>query len=521
MASFADCRNAGQRTFRNMNTGIDQYYHSRAIIQRILEFIGVPSSLLSKLTIKSSAPLADSAKLKELLCSATAEYVAAYGKKLMEILQKDHTSMKDADLGWALDNALDIHRSVWDEKYILGTLDVEYFSKDFRAEAYLNYERVFSLLEPVYIAITEVLATYGISPLVITTGQGYNFDVQVTKKSTVFKELVELGHIETTLLQDYSQPSAQSGRPVPEADARAFDAMGKLMEFLCHKIFTHLSGSSLPIPLVIGDIVCGNEKREAVSLDLSLYTHPVQKRSIRCPFSTYAKHKLAGEIQGYIAAESIGCFFCVPRRTPDAELSLADILDMRRSEKKAIRQAGRVSTSIPEQHKGFSNLLAEYKSSVLFDFHREFDAVEQDDTYTWPQGYDSFDLESVPPCIAQAFRCPNPLLLQPTNLRAIVGVLMAIGWHPKHIAGMIYSKYMRDYGWEVDFGRYNANRWANVWVRIYAGMILCNIDGLLDINCTSQQEKGEAWMGMQYCPSPGCGFNLADYRAALEKRIDR
>jgi hypothetical protein len=192
---------------------------------------------------------------------------------------------------------------------------------------------------------------------------------------------------------------------------------------------------------------------------------------------------------------------------------------MRRSEKKTIRQAGRVSTSIPEQHKGFSNLIAEYQSSALYDFHREFDAVEQDDTSTWPQGYDRFDLESIPPCVAQAFRCPNPLLLQPTNLRAIVGTFMAIGWHPKHIAGMIYSKYMRDYGWEVNFRCYNANRWANVWVRIYAGMILGNIDGLLDFNCTSQQEKGEAWMGMQHCPSPGCGFNLADYRAVLQKRM--
>jgi len=121
--------------------------------------------------------------------------------------------MKDADLGWALDNALDIHRSVWDEKYILGTLDVEYFSKDFRAEAYLNYERVFSLLEPVYIAITEVFSNLRHLPLVITTGQGYNFDVQVTKKSTVFKELVELGHIELRYCKTIRNPQLKADVP--------------------------------------------------------------------------------------------------------------------------------------------------------------------------------------------------------------------------------------------------------------------------------------------------------------------
>jgi hypothetical protein len=357
--------------------------------------------------------------------------------------------------------------------------------------------------------------------MVITTGQGYNFDVQVTKKSTVFEDLVELGHVETTLLQDYSQPTAQSGRPVPEADARAFDAMGKLMEFLCHKILIHLSRRSLPIPTVIGDIVCGNERREAVSLDLSLYIHPVHTRSIRCPFSLYSKHQLTGDTPGDATAENLKTLFCVPRRTFKAKLSLADILDMRRSEKRSIQQARRVSTYIPEQHKGFGNLIAEYRRSALYDFHREFDAVVQDNISDWTRGYDRFDLDSIAPCIAQAFRYPNPLLLQPTNLRAIVRTFISLGWHPKHIAGIIYSKYMRDFRWEVDFSRYNAHRWANVWVRIYSGMILCNIDGLLDFNCTSQQEKGEAWMGMQHCPSPGCGFNLADYRAALQKRMVR
>lgn len=502
-----------------MNTGIEQYYHSRAILRRILEFVGVPLRLLSGLNIRSSIPLSDSSELTELLCSATAEYAAAYGKKLVEMLHKDHTSMKIADLGWALDNALDVHRSVWDRENVLGILDVEYFSKNFQAEAYLNPERIFSLLEPVYRAITEVLEQYAISPMIITTGQGYNFDMLVTKKSTVFRDLTALGHIEATLQQDYLQPTAQSGRPVPEADARAFDTMGKLMEFLCHKTFIHLSRSSLPIPLVIGDIVSGNERREGVSLDLSLYSHPVHTRSIRCPFSLYSKHKLKGYMPVNTAAGNLSTLICVPRRTPEAELSLADILDMRLSEKRAMRQAGRVSTSIPEQHQGFGNLIADYKSSSLYDFHREFEAVVQDDTQAWAGGYDRFDMDSIAPCIAQVFRCPNPLLLQPTNLRLIVGTFMALGWHPKHIAGIIYSKYMRDFGWEVNFRRYNANRWANVWVRIYAGMILCNIDGLLDFNCTSQQEKGEAWMGMRYCPAPGCGFNLAEYRAALQEKI--
>ncbi len=499
-----------------MNEDIGQYYHTLAVIRRILEFIGVPDRRLSGLAGKGASLFSDSAGLKEMLGFSTAEYVAAYGKTLLELTGKDHVALKREDLVWAMDNALDIHRSVWDRENVLGILDVEYFSKNFVAEAYFNPVRIFTMLEGVYRAILEVMNSCGISPLVITTGQGYNFDMLVPKDSSVFRDFAVLGHVEETLRQDYSQPFALTGRPVPEEDGRAFDTMGKLAEFLCHKILVHMQGSLLSIPIVIGDIVCGNERREAVSLDLSLYTHPVHRRSIRCPFSSYSKHRLAADASRNMKFEYGGALFCVPRRMAETELALEEILYTRTSSMRSMQLAREVTTRITSQHEGFACLLDEYRRSALYEFHLEFDEVKQDDISMWQGGYDRFELDSVPPCVAQAFRCPNPLLLQPTNIRTIVGALMAIGWHPKHIAGIIYSKYMRDFSWEVDFRRYNANRWANVWVRIYAGLVACEVDGLLDFNCTSQREKGEAWRGMQYCPSPGCGFNLSDYRPRIK-----
>lgn len=496
------------------------YYHNKAILERILEFCGVPSRYFLKRFTNSTASLSNSEELKDALRFATNEYISAYGLRLLDLMQKDHASLKTFKLGWVLDNALDVHRSVWDRESIIGALDIEYFSKNFPGEPYLNPERTFELMEPVYQAIKGSLESYGISPLIVTTGQGYNFDMRIGKQNALSSEMVSLGRVEPTLQHIYEHPSPKRGRSVPEEDARAYDTMGKLMEFLCHRVFQSLKDNpSLAIPVVIGDIVCGNEMREAVSLDLSLYAHPIHKRSIRCPFSVYSKHIMKRNIVGDIVAERVGDIFCVPRLTGDAEFSLDGILSMRRSAEEAIRQAEGVGASIPDQSAGFANLLEDYKQSALHEFHEEYDAVAIDRISAWSREHQSFDPDSVPPCISQVFRNPNPLLLQPTNLQTVVRVLTALGLSPKHIAVIICSKYMQDFSWEVDFLRYDPNRLANVWVRILTGLILCGLDDLIDLNCVSQQEKGNAWMGTQYCPSPNCGFNLAEYRSMLQSTI--
>jgi len=55
------------------------------------------------------------------------------------------------------------------------------------------------------------------------------------------------------------------------------------------------------------------KKREAVSLDLSLYTHPVQKRSIRCPLLHLCKNTSWQVIsRAIIAAEKYRLFLLCP-----------------------------------------------------------------------------------------------------------------------------------------------------------------------------------------------------------------
>jgi len=484
-----------------------------------MEFLGVPRHLSSCLDIDPHASLTDSIGLKLLMSAATAEYISAYGQKLVEAHQKDHLSLKCLDLGWVLESALDVHRSVWDRKSALAFIDMEYYCKTYPGESFFNPERTFGILEPAYRAVLDTLKGHGVLPLVITTGQGYNFVVRIPKKSEVFKELAGMGQVEPSLRYDYSHPSAARGRSVPEDDGRAFDSVGKLMEHLYHEVIRHSYHPRSALPLVIGDISCGNEKREAISFDLSAYANPIHKRSIRCPFSIYSKHMLKADIFGEAAAAVIGQILCVPRRTSEMELPVARVLKTRRSAREAAELAQEISTAIPDQAEGIADLLHDYWNSALYAFHQDFDAVQQDDASTWCQGYDLFELYSIPPCVAQALRYPNPLLLQPTNLQLVVRTLLALGWHSKHIAGLITSKYMRDYGWEVNFMRYDANRWANVWVRMYAGLVWCGTDDLYDLDCASQKNRGEAWMGIRYCPHPGCGFDLSEYKRQLGREI--
>lgn len=501
-----------------MRQDIIRYYRHPATLARILEFCGVPSRMMQGFYIDEGRSLADDEGLKRLAQAASAEYIAAYGARLLETNHKDHASMKPAHLGWALANALDIHRSVWDRDSVIGTLDVEYFSKNFPAEPYLAPERVFHLMEPWYQRILAVLNRYGFSPLILATGQGYNFDVGLPKDSPVFDDLVALGHIEPSLQYDYTHPSPKRGRQVPEADAKAFDATGKLFEFLFYRVASELPQAP-PIPLVVGDIVCGNEKREAMSFDLSSYTNPLHKRSIRCAFSSYSKHWVKKGIAPQMAGKFEWPLFCVPRRTPAEELPLGRVLAIRGNPDSVIAWGREITAAIPDQRDGFASLMADYLKSPYRDFHLDYDAVKQDDPVDWPAGYDRLDLSALPPCVALPLRHPNPLLLQPTNLRMIVRALMALGWHPKHIAGLVLSKYRRDFSWEVDFRRYDADRWANGWVRVYAGMLISGIDRLRDLNCVSQKEKGYAWKGIRFCPECGCLFNLATYRDALKATL--
>jgi hypothetical protein len=105
---------------------------------------------------------------------------------------------------------------------------------------------------------------------------------------------------------------------------------------------------------------------------------------------------------------------------------------------------------------------------------------------------------------------PNDLLLQPAALQILVRVLVAQGWHPRHIAGLVASKYGRDHGWSPGLHFHEPGVRADFYVRLFAGLLDAGLDGMIDFNCQSTREKG-------LCPGGGCGWNLCDLRDRLRE----
>ena len=106
---------------------------------------------------------------------------------------------------------------------------------------------------------------------------------------------------------------------------------------------------------------------------------------------------------------------------------------------------------------------------------------------------------------------PNDLLLRPAYIRRLVRVMLALGWHPRHIAGLICSKYRRDFGW-TQFVNVDPATRADFYTRVFAGLFAAGTDDLVDFNCVSAQEQGT-------CTFSDCGFDLLDFKkSALERR---
>jgi len=117
-----------------------------------------------------------------------------------------------------------------------------------------------------------------------------------------------------------------------------------------------------------------------------------------------------------------------------------------------------------------------------------------------------FNLASLPPCVKYPLENPNDNLLKPTNIQLVTRVLMKLGWHPKHIAGLVRSKFERDYKWGSTWFKYDAQSRGNFYVRQFSGLIIDGLDKEIDLNCVSHKQKG-------YCVKPvGCPFNLANYK---------
>lgn len=415
------------------------------------------------------------------------------------------------ELGWYLERDLDIARSLADSASLLLHLDVEYVNFDSPAEAHLDPWRAFDLQEPVVRVIECLLLEWGIQPLHVITGQGHHFVWRIGRSTEVANRIAALSPApELSAACMERAPPLVRGQ-IDAGSQNAFAALSLVMEFVAHVV--KLRAAPLTrVPVEITAVHVGPNKtgrREIVSLDISEYGDPLHTRMVRMPFTNYLKPWATGLARSLGVEDEIPAIRTIPLHECDVRQAIA----IRQVEDSVRDLARRACVRIPEQGEGTTRLLDDYLKSRLRRFHEFFYAARHDPKERWAETYDRTPLDASPSCVRHILENPNDLLLKPAGMQLVTRYLLSEGWHPRHVAGLIRSKFENpSFGWSIDWSDYEPATRADFYTRIFAGLYSTGLDQLVDFNCTSTREKG-------FCfpPAQGaCGLESA--RATLLSR---
>jgi hypothetical protein len=458
-----------------------QYYGDTNVRARILEFIGAATGGESSCEFLTGSDDSSSPPFK------------SYSPRSLNLL---------------LDCGFEICRSLWDHTGLIADFDIEYVNFDNLAEAFVEPERVFAIQQPVEAAIKRLLRDYGIGALHVLSGRGHHFVWRIERSSNEFKKLSALGRGPPSLRATEQESHPPSSHAVPLELARAFAGLGLVMEFLAHRVKQIASAlTKIPVELTAVEVGPSDHGREMISIDISEYGDPLYSRVIRVPFSVYLKPWQQPWGFDVDVLTHLQPLFVIPLQGMDWRQGIRAMRDSRL----AADLAAQVSTNIPDATYGTGKLLTDYWNSKLAGFHMSFYSQEQHPAERWPETYDRLPLEILPACVRLALETPNDLLLRPAYIRRLVRVMLALGWHPRHIAGLICSKYCRDFGW-TQFVNVDPATRADFYTRVFSGLFAVGTDDLVDFNCASAQEQGT-------CTLSNCGFNLLNFKeSALERR---
>jgi hypothetical protein len=357
-------------------------------------------------------------------------------------------------------------------------------------------------------AIKDLLFSSGIKPLHLLSGRGHHFVWQIRRDSACFLKLADLGRVPETLSRAYAAPQPPAGEVVDPALGRAFAGLGMVIEYVGQQVLA-IAGpqSEIPIQMMAVEVGTGKLGREIVSFDVSEYGDPLTSRHIRIPFSVYLKPQRMKEYVGEQVVAGMPPLFEIPV----VEMQEAKAAQVMRRPELAAKLTRHADTRIPDQTIVMERLVAEYMRSPLAAFHEWFYSQEPHGPDVWPSTYDRTPLDSLPGCVQSIVQHPNDILLRPAAVQHLVRVFSALGWHPRHIAGLIWSVFEQDHQWGQQWLEMDRSWRAEFYTRVFAGLLFTGADRLVDLNCVSHQEKG-------YCPYSGCPFNLQSFQRVLLAR---
>jgi len=457
-----------------------QYYRNTCVHKRMREFLGGPS-----------------------LQRATAAYIVA-GDGYSDFGQPAPTTSLPSYLA----KGLEIERSLWDKQSLLVDLDLDYENFD-RAEApYLDPSRIFALGEPLAKATIQILATLGIQPLELVSGRGHHLVWRIRQHSRAFRRLAQLGQLPFSLRSQYAAQRSPGGDRLSSELGHAFAGLGMVLEYVAHRALAAAAPlSSVPVQIASIEAGPGTQGREILSFDLTEYGDPLHVRHMRIPFSAYLKPRKLLWALGEIGVRQLLPLFEIPL----TGLKLPEAIAIMRQPSEVLRLAKQANTRIPDESDAMLCLINDYEHSDLADFHKMFYAMSEHDAGLSAMQLEATLVETVPLCTRWVLDHPNDWLLKPAILQHVVRVLTAVNWHPRSIAELIRARYESDHGWGNFWGQHDRSWRATFYTRLFTGLIATGLDGLVDLNCVSQKEKGQ-------CMIPECSHNLAVYRDLIRAR---
>jgi hypothetical protein len=430
---------------------IAEYYRAPDVRSRLIEFLGGPT-----------------------LEEATCYYIG----RPRDTIKPGFNMVRPGELDSFLTNEWDVARSLWDRAWFIVDLDIEYTNFDFPAEPFLDHQRTFALQQPVFFAVQRILSAVGIKPLHALSGRGHHFVWKVSVTSPAFEQMGQIGRLTPALERLYTSRQPPDNVPVGLRLGKAFSGLGLVMEYMAHRILSE-SQADCPIPVYPEAVDMGPQQRgkEMISIDISEYGDPLHTRGMRMPFSIYLKpwqyvYMLTPQIAGRIPV-----MVMVPRDDLDIGQATAAMRDLGQ----AAELASQTSCLIPDCSLGMDGLVSLYLHSGLREFHDGYYSEEHDPVEQWPSTYDRTPTWRFPPYIRYILEHPNDSLLNPGPVRQLIAFLLKEGWHPRHIAGLVRSKYERDYGWLNQWYVYDAGMRADYHTRVMAGLMKMGLDRLADL----------------------------------------
>ncbi|NLW33256.1 MAG: hypothetical protein GXY77_17565 [Fibrobacter sp.] len=413
------------------------------------------------------------------------------------------------ELDLFISRGLDVSRSLWDKKWLIVHMDIEYVNYDFPAEPYLDPVRTFSLQHSAEFAIEKFLLEHGIAPLHMLSGRGHHFVWQINRNSAAFGKLTKLGFVQQHIINRYADLLPPVNMSIDSDLGYAFSGLGLIMEYVALVIRDEAQRNcTIPVELSALEVPPQIRGREMVSIDITEYGDLLHTRLIRIPFSLYLKPWQKCGILNEEIENKIPLMISIPLFEMDTNEGISIMRDL----KSAAELASRAAVQIPDQSVQMLDLIRSYEKSDLFEYHKWFYSKEHEPPSNWSTTYDCIPLEILPPCTRHILENPNDLLLKPAGICQVVRVMLSLGWHPRHIAGLIRSKYERDYGWGREWYFYDAATRADFYTRIFTALIKCKKDNLEYFDCDSIKQA-------HYCSDSTDVCSMNEFKQSLQRRV--